>query len=155
MSLEPAQHHALTRARLLWGLTLLVVVPLPFIAGTLTGMAWLSQIPEGPGKAWNMRALVVGLFLLAAGMYGRNQVYKANWRGDAVAPLGYLRGNALLFGMIALAGLLAFGIGVWQGLPTAIYQGAVVLVGLLIFNFPNGRAMRPEPPRLGEDGERW
>lgn len=153
MSLDPDQHHTLTRVRLIWALALLIVLPLPFIAATLTGTAWLSEVPDGPGKTWNVRAVVLGLVLLASGFYGRNQVYKANWRGDAVTPDGYLRGNALLFGAIALAGLLAFGVGVWQGLPTAIYQGAIVLVGLLVFTFPNGRPMLPEPPRLGEDRE--
>ncbi|MEM1356093.1 MAG: hypothetical protein AAGH88_14555 [Planctomycetota bacterium] len=155
MNSNPEQHQALTRARLIWGLTVLTVVPLPFVAGALTGMAWLAEVPDGPGKSWNLSAVVIGLVLMAGGLFARNQAYKANWRGDVVSPQGYLRGNALLFSALAAAGLVAFGIGVWQGLPTAIYQGAIVLVGLLVFNFPNGKAMLPQPPRLGEDGEPW
>lgn len=154
---SPEQHRALTRIRLLWGLTLALVLPMPFVAGAVTasasGMAWVETKQSGAAASWNNTALTIGVGLLLAGLYARNQVYKANWRGDVVAPAGYVRGNGVLFAAIAAAGLVALAVGIWQGLPTASYQGAIVLAGLLVFNFPSGRPMRPQPPRIGTDGE--
>ena len=108
--------------RLLWGLAMVLVLPMPFVAGaataTASGMAWLETEQGGAAASWNTTALTIGVALLLAGLYARNQLYKANWRGDVVTPRGYVRGNGVLFAAIAAAGLVALAAvllpGIWK-----------------------------------------
>ncbi len=146
---------ALRSTRLRWLLTLLITSPLPFIVLPITGSDWLTQQPgSSASNAMLLSALIAGGLLLL-GLFTRNQMYKANWRGEAVTPAGYLKGNTLLFAAVALAAASLMLISIVTGFPAPTFAAAPLLVGLLIFNFPTGKPMQPTPPRLGtEHGDR-
>ena len=84
--------------------------------------------------------------LLPLGYHLRNQAYKKHWRGDAIAPRGYISGNLILFVLCQLACTLGLTAALVQG---AFWPGAApaaVAVAAYFVNFPNGRAMQPAAP---------
>lgn len=149
----PEQAAALQTLRMRWALTLMVIVPLPFIALLLTGSDWLEQMPDSAAQNAMWAAVFVGGGSLLGGLFARNQAYKAAWQGEVIAPDGYIKGNTLFFGAIAIGAAGLFVISVLAGYPSPTFAAAPIFVGLLIFNFPNGRPMEPTPPRLGNDGD--
>lgn len=149
---NPEQKAALKRLRARWLAALLTNAPLPFIALPITGSAWIEQPPGERATQVMLYAVMVGVLALLAGLFMRNQAYKAHWRGEVVEPAGYLKGNTLLFAMINGAAAVLFGISIVNDYPAPTFAAAPVFIGLLAINFPNGRPMRPAPPRLGDDG---
>ena len=139
--------------RLRWLVALAINLPLPFIALPITGSDWIQQQPGGPAAQAMMTAIVVGGAALIAGLFARSQCYKAHWRGDVVEPAGYLQGNTRFFFAACVAGLALLAISLIARYPAPTFAAAPVLIGLLVFSFPNGRPMRPAPPRIGIDGD--
>ncbi len=131
---------------------LLVNLPLPFVALPIVGSDWIDQQPGGQAGQSMMLAIVVGLVALVAGHTARNQAYKAHWHGEVIAPAGYVKGNTLFFIALTAGALALFALSVTGGWPAPTFAAAPIIIGLLIFNFPNGRPMQPAPPRL-LDGE--
>jgi len=142
---------ALKRVKVYWVTTLLVVLPLPFIALPLTGSAFLEEQPEDGATRITMIALAIGIGALLIGMHLRNQAYKAHWRGDVVEPEGYTAGNRQMFSFIVIAAAGLFALSVLSGYPAPTFASAPILAGLLLINLPNGKPMRPHPPRLSDD----
>ena len=84
------------------------------------------------------------------GYFLRNQTYKRYWRGDAVTGEGYFLGHVWLFGALELPAVLSAvavigGGDTWPAIGPLAASAAVMAV-----NFPHGRPMRAEGPRLGE-----
>ena len=146
----PEQTAALRQTRLRWAIALIVTVPLPFIALPITGSGWVEQQPGSDASQSMMYAVLIGIASLLAGHVARNQAYKADWKGEVIGPAGYLKGNTLFFAALTVGALALFALSVLGGWPAPTFTAAPIVIGLLVFNFPNGRPMQPTPPRLGD-----
>ncbi|MEM9346799.1 MAG: hypothetical protein AAGB26_09305 [Planctomycetota bacterium] len=142
------QSIALRQLRLRWAIALVLNLPMPFIALPIVGSGWINQQPGGVAGQSMALAVVIGLAGLIVGHIARNQAYKAHWKGDVIEPAGYVRGNTYFFLALTSAALMLFGLSISGGWPAPTFAAAPILIGLLIFNFPNGRPMQPAPPRL-------
>lgn len=152
MNNEPSfnsdQAKALKQIRLRWGIALLLNLPLPFMALPIVGAAWLEQTPDGiAGKSMGY-GVVTLLLAIGCGIVARNQSYKAGWKGDVVTPAAYLKGNTLFFLSLSAGAFGLFLISITGGWPAPTFTAAPIILGLLIFNFPNGQPMKPAPPRM-------
>lgn len=135
--------------RLLWGASI-VTQAVPAVA-TIVMLGDATVPPDGPSQ----RVLVFGVaaslaVLTPIGYFVRNQLYKANWRGDTITPRGYFTGNLVLLGLmesVSVAALVVAWVG-GRALPAIYITGAAVLVQLI--NFPTGRPMQPTPPVFSE-----
>lgn len=147
------QAGALKQLRLRWGLALLVNLPLPFVTLPIVGSDWINQQPGGQAGQAMALAVVIGLAAIIVGHVARSQAYKAHWQGDVIGPTGYVKGNTLFFAALTGGALALFGLSVLGGWPAPTFAAAPIIIGLLIFNFPNGRPMQPAPPRMEIDGD--
>ena len=153
LPLNPSQEKALKQIRLRWALALLVNLPLPFIALPIVGGDWVDQQPGGAATNAMMIAVVIGFGAVVLGLFARNQAYKADWKGPVIGPDGYVRGNTYFFAALTGGAVGLFLLSVTGGWPAPTFAAAPIVIGLLIFNFPNGRPMQPAPPRsLDGDG---
>lgn len=144
---------ALKQLRRRWLVALAIALPLPFIALPITGAQWIEQAPgSGAGQTMTF-ATLCGLFAVGGGLFARNQAYKAGWKGDVVSPDAYVKGNTLLFIALLAGAVGLFVISIGTGYPAPTFAAAPVFVALLAMNFPNGKPMRPAPPRIGIDRE--
>lgn len=150
-SFNETQAAALKQLRIRWGIALLINLPLPFVALPMVGSDWLEQEPGGAAGQSMLIAVVVGVAALIAGHVARSQTYKANWQGDVIGPVGYVKGNTLFFAALTAGSLALFALSVAGGWPAPTFAAAPVILFLLIFNFPNGKPMQPAPPRLDGD----
>ena len=149
---NPDQANALKQLRLRWAIALLINLPLPFVALPIVGSDWIDQQPGGGAGQSMGLAVAIGLAALLAGHFARNQAYKADWKGNVIGPAGYIKGNTLFFAALTIGVIALFGLSTTGGWPAPTFAAAPIVIGLLIFNFPNGRPMQPAPPRL-LDGE--
>jgi len=98
-------------------------------------------------------AIAMLFVLTPLGYFIRNQVYKANWRGNIVTPHGYIVGNIILLAMlegVAMLGLIGtFAQGSF-GLP---FVPTVIAMAIQVINFPHGRPMY-DSNTLGGDLDR-
>lgn len=90
----------------------------------------------------NLAAVVV---LVPLGYFIRNQCYKRHWHAHVVAPRGYVLGNVVLLAICE--GLAMFGLVVTllSGAIGLTIVPAVIALAVQLVNFPNGRAMEPDP----------
>lgn len=142
------QTAALKQTRLRWAIALLINLPLPFITLPIVGADWIDQQPGGTAGQSMMLAVGIGVIALIAGHFSRIQAYKADWKADAIGPAGYLKGNTLFFAALTAGALTLFGLSTLGGWPAPTFAAAPIVIGLLVFNFPNGRPMQPTPPKL-------
>lgn len=147
-SFNPEQEQALRRIRLRWALALLINLPLPFIALPIAGSDWVNEQPGGVATNAMMIAIVVGFASVMLGLFARNQGYKADWKGPVIGPDGYVKGNTYFFAAITGGAIGLFLLSTLGGWPAPTFAAAPIVIGLLIFNFPNGRPMQPAAPRL-------
>ncbi len=147
------QANALRQTRLRWLLALLINLPIPFIALPIAGSDWIEQQPGGQAANAMLLAILIGVGAVLGGLFTRNQIYKSHWRGEAIAPAGYLRANTAFFIALTLGALGVFLLSVLGGYPAPTFAAAPIVIGLLVFNFPNGAPMRPAPPRIDLDGD--
>jgi vacuolar-type H+-ATPase subunit I/STV1 len=145
---NPKQSEALKQTRQRWAIALLVNLPLPFIALPLVGSDWLEQEPNSVAGRAMMLAVVIGVAALIVGHMARNQAYKSDWKGNVIGPDGYRLGNTYFFAALSAGALGLFVLSITGGWPAPTFTAAPIVIGLLIFNFPNGRPMQPAPPRL-------
>lgn len=136
-----------------WALAMVICLPLPFIALPIVGSDWVNQQPGSNANQTMMIAIAIGAIALVLGHVSRNQAYKAHWKADVITPTGYLIGNTRFFASVTLGSITLFTLSVLGGWPAPIFAAAPLIIGLLIFNFPNAKPMLPAPPRL-LDGER-
>lgn len=122
-------------------------LPLPFVALPIVGSDWINQEPTGQAGQSMMLAVMVGLVALIIGHVARSQAYKAQWKGEAITPAGYIKGNSLFFTAITGGAVALLGLSMAGGWPAPTFAAAPIIIGLLIFNFPNGKPMLPAPPR--------
>ncbi|MCC6580630.1 MAG: hypothetical protein IT440_09320 [Phycisphaeraceae bacterium] len=106
----------------------------------------LGKAPENAALSRSV-FYVGGVLLVLASALGpmiRNQIYKANWRGDAVLPKGYITGNIVFLAMFEAAsfvGLLAVMLSGRFSYPLAV---PVLALAVQVINFPTGRVMMSE-----------
>ncbi|MFK7789000.1 MAG: hypothetical protein AB8C95_05815 [Phycisphaeraceae bacterium] len=149
---NPTQASELKHLRIRWAIALLINLPLPFIALPMVGSDWVEQQPGGAATNAMLMAIAIGAAALLLGHFARNQAYKADWKGEVIGPAGYVKGNTYFFAALTAGALALFGLSVTGGWPAPTFAAAPVIIGLLIFNFPNGRPMQPAPPRLDGEG---
>ena len=147
------QARALRQTRLRWLVALLINLPLPFIALPIAGSDWIEQQPGGQAANAMLLAILIGGGAVLVGLFTRNQVYHSHWQGEVVVPAGYLKANTVFFTALTLGALGVFLLSVLGGYPAPTFAAAPVVIGLLVFNFPNGAPMRPAPPRIDLDGD--
>lgn len=150
--LNQTQAGALKQLRIRWAAALLINLPLPFVALPMVGSDWVDQAPGSGASLAMMTAIAVGLAALLLGHFARNQAYKADWKGEVIGPAGYLKGNTYFFAALTGGALAMFGLSVTGGWPAPTFAAAPVIIGLLVFNFPNGKPMQPAPPRIEGEG---
>lgn len=147
LTFNPDQAAALRQTRLRWVVALLINLPLPFVAMPIVGSEWVDQQPGDAATNAMLLAVAIGGIALGLGHFARNQAYKADWKGDVIGPAGYIKGNTLFFAALTGGALSLFVLSIVGGWPAPTFAAAPVIIGLLIFNFPNGRPMQPAPPR--------
>ena len=146
------QAHALRATRWWWGLAVFVCAPLPFLVQPLADSSdWLERMPVAEESRAMTMALIAGAFAVFVGLFARNQAYKAGWRGEVVEPAAFTRGNMLFYAAVTVGALLIFAVALVSRFPAPSLTAAPIVLGLLVFNFPNGKPMLPAPPRIGED----
>lgn len=142
------QKTAMQQLRLRWAIALVINLPLPFIAMPIVGSEWLSKEPSGAAGQSMLMAVVLGAAAFLVGHFSRNQAYKADWKGELIGPEGYVKGNTFFFAALTGGAIGLFLLSISGGWPAPTFAAAPIVIGLLIFNYPNGRPMQPAPPRL-------
>lgn len=153
-SLANEQADSLRQTRLRWFVALLLNLPLPFIALPITGSAWIEQQPGGAAANSMLTAIVIAAAAVLVGLFTRNQIYKANWQGQAITPAGYRKANTIFFIAVTAGALGVFVLSLTTAYPAPTFAFALIFLGLLALNFPNGKPMQPAPPRMDHDGDR-
>ncbi|MEM7626970.1 MAG: hypothetical protein AAF333_15350 [Planctomycetota bacterium] len=145
-------HSSRHATRMVWWY--LVVCQFSFLVMYALGVTGVLNPPTRPGPNYfadftAATGLVVLSVSIPAGLFIRNQIYKYHWHGHAVAPFGFFLGNIVLYGLLHVPAFIAL---------SAVIFGKPVMAGLIPFgiamavhliNFPHGRAMQPQEPRLG------
>lgn len=144
------QSRFLRKTRMRWLVALLLQLPLPFVVLPLLGTQWLEQQPDSTAKQAMFLAMLIGAAAVVAGLFTRNQTYKANWKGDVIQPSGYCRANSKFFVLLTLGALAVVLISVTARYPAPTIAAAPIFIALMVFNFPNGKPMRPAPPRIAQ-----
>lgn len=147
-----SQRLALRKTRGIWFGALCIQLPMPFIILPATQTEWIEHAPSGEAKQAMVLAAIFGIISLIVGMYRRNQIYKEHWRGDVIQPDGYRRGEMAFLYSLTVGALAIFMTSFLAHYPAPTIAAAPILLGLMFMNFPNGKPMRPAPPRIGEDG---
>ena len=134
-----AERRALRLARLAWAGAMLV-----------QGLNLAYEVSSSPAApvGWLVRPAVQGLgILLVSLVLGhslRLQAYKRGWKGRAVTPSAYLRGNALTFAALTLGACLLLGFAPGAGTDRGIVRVLALALGLATaLNWPHGKPMRP------------
>ncbi|MEX2670834.1 MAG: hypothetical protein WD294_01860 [Phycisphaeraceae bacterium] len=123
----------------LWG-GLLIVHLLMLIAGAVT-LGLTSGGLTGGGFGWAVGGLALAVVL---GTFGRGEIFKRYWVGDAIEPIGYLLGHVWAWGLLAVAA--AGGLGLCLA-RDALWPTAVVLLVALIMHtlmWPRRQVMHGE-----------
>ena len=140
MNDDPKQMLLVTRivwAAMLAGQVLFMIV-IPFIQPT-------EPTENAAPQALLLLSFAMLVVLVPVGYYVRMQAYKANWRENIVTPGGYFVGNIILLAMcegVAFMGLV--NVHLRGELFPALIPTILALM-VQIINFPNGRAMQPDP----------
>ncbi len=145
----PEQQGVLKRARAAFVAAIAACALMP--VGVVVGLG-----PEAVGHQATDNQVSAGRAAIAVFIAGavvaiglRMQTYKAHWQGDAVTPAGYAKAMRRFAAAVAagLAGACAISLAV--GHPAGALYPPVFAIGLLVFGFPNGKPMLPQPPELG------
>ncbi len=145
-SMTPPQ--ALRLARLGWGVLLLLQ---SLAAGLCVGFLGAAPVNEAAPVSPSLLFLIAVTSLVVltpVGLFIRNQVYKAHWRGPAVTPRGYLKGNVLLFVLLEAVVLEALVFAMVAGPHPGLLLVAAGSLLVQVVNFPTGRPMQPRSPSL-------
>ena len=138
----PGEKKALLRTRLVWAAALL-------IQGL--NLAYELSLRVGPPVGWPLRPALFGLGVLLVCVVfahsARLQAYKRGWRGRAVTPEAFFKGNLLSLAALTLGACLLLG----AAPSTGADRGIVRMLGLAAtlataLNWPTGRPMRPAGP---------
>lgn len=158
MSLPPAelpspfdavQKAVLRRARILAGFSIAACALMPVGVVFALGKAALGQAPTDNQVSANRAGIAVFVAAAIVGVSLRMQTYKANWQGDVVTPAGYAKAMHRYVGAVVVGLLATSCISVAVGHPSAAIDLPVFAIALLVFGFPNGKPMLPQPPDLG------
>ncbi len=133
---------ALLSIRIIWAMMLAGQLVFLIVVVTLLGTGFV----EGPTDLHPVAGYIgLGVLVVAApaAHIARQQVYKANWQGEAISPGGYANGNivhlAILEGAAIVNLIAALISGSW--VPGLI--SALVAMAIQAASYPNGRAMQP------------
>lgn len=128
--------------RLIWGA--LLITQLSF-AGVITMLISQRQVattlPASTVQVFTYVPWVMLAVMIPLGYFVRMQSYKKNWQGNVITPRGYMFGNVVLFAACEGCAMstLAFGMIQGQLWPQAV--PALFALGVLVLNFPDGKAM--------------
>jgi hypothetical protein len=91
-----------------------------------------------------------GVVLIPLAYFIRNQIYKKHWVGQAVTPAGYFNANIIFHAILdAMVMVSVFG-GFLIQQAEPVFAGAGMALLAHLINFPDGRPMQSQPPRVGE-----
>ena len=103
--------------------------------------------PELVGTVTVSLGLVLAV-LIPLGYFVRMQVYKRGWRAHRITPQAYVFANLLLWSLM-MAVVLVSVIGAYlTGSRGVALVPAVIGVLVQMVNYPNGDAMRSQPPEF-------
>lgn len=146
---DPQQKEVLRRARFFAGAAIGLCVLAPVGTILAVGGESLRHIPSDTQVSANRAGIALFIACSVVGIGLRMQTYKANWQGDLVTPAGYAKAMRR-YACAVVAGLLAAcAIGLKVGHASAAIDLPIFAIGLLVFGFPNGKPMLPQPPDLG------
>lgn len=134
---------ALAIARVIWGALAVGSVVAAVVLYSVSSVPPSTQ----PIPRWVSVWLPAGLMLVApfVGHVIRQQAFKAGWSGQAVTPEAYVKGTigflAPLEAVVVLTGVMMLVAGHRPGHLIVIGIG----VAFMLFNFPTGSSMRPQP----------
>ena len=138
---DPTEAQALRMSRVLWfGL---VAAQLAFGAAVVI-LTVGEFVPQNPRFYPLLLYVSAGaLIVLVPSAHGaRNALYKANWRGSAVTPRGYVVANVAMLALLETVSFIALLAALLIGAawPTALL--ALISLGVQLANFPHGKPMR-------------
>ena len=143
---------ALLNVRIVWGALLFGVIAFMFVVIFL--LAGDQQPPLEPQTSTIM--FIVSLVMLATtvpvGYFVRMQVYKRSWQGDVISPAGYTTGNIILLACCEGPAFFALILVLMNGSFWPAIIPAAIAMGIMVINFPNGRAMFPPETAGGFNG---
>ena len=145
---EMTREKALMMIRMVWAA--LLAGQITFLCVILVIWSSQSGFKTQPQTAQMLLYVSLGMLLtmVPVGYLLRSQIYKAHWREQAVAPMGYFMGNLLLLALcegVALAGLVATLLD-GQLLPAVL--PSVAAMAIQVINWPHGLPMQPAFPNL-------
>lgn len=151
---EPTFKQTLTVTRAIWAVFMAGQIAFLFV---IIALSSTSNPPSTSPE--NIRLLFyisigAALVMIPAGYMARSQAYKSSWRGSAILPRGYLRGNLLLFAFceaVAMLGLVATLLN-GKFMPTIIPTAIALAVQAV--NFPHGKPMHPAQNPYQQAGTR-
>ncbi|QDU71932.1 hypothetical protein [Mucisphaera calidilacus] len=143
---QPSKHEARASARKFWFFCVVLAV------SAVWGFAWADQLLWS-GDRTN-RFLVVASFGLVAlsapvGALVRMQVFKRHWVGQAVTPMGFVRGTRV-FLLVELTGIVAAGgLMLFARPPVSVFWGyGLVALLVLAVGYPRGIPMNTRLPEF-------
>lgn len=138
----------LAALRMIWGALLLGQLALAAVA-VVVGVGGGSA---GAGVASVLRYAAVAALVVVTplSLFIRNQVYKANWRENAITPRGYVKANLVMLSMLGGVAVTALAMMFVTGLDWLLLSVASVAAVVQAVNFPTGKPMRPAEPVFDE-----
>lgn len=129
-------------AMLLWPF-LICLMAIAFQAGK---QAWSAHV----GHLSCDVSVGLSIFLMPFGYCLRSQIYKRYWQECHISPIGYLSGNVALWTCCSAIVFLGLATIVVTGSYWPAWVAVVTAVLFELINFPNGLAMEPTAPALGD-----
>ena len=114
-------------------------------------LGYVLSAASGQPAGWPLppKLLALGVLLasVAVAHTARLQAYKRGWRGRAVTPAAYARGNLYMLASLTLGACLLLAAAPFTGAD----RGVVTMLGLAavlatVLNWPHGRPMTPAEP---------
>ncbi len=143
---EPGTDTAIVTVRIIWGALLFGQVSLLAVAAM--GIAQATERGAPANSVLQIFWINVVLLMVAVplGYFLRAQCYKRHWQANAITARGYITGNLLLLALLEAVSLLGLVAALVNGrlMPTIVPPLAAL--ALLIWNYPTGAALRPDPP---------
>jgi len=142
----------LLTARVLW---------YALVAGSVTFLIFIAMLitrglthPIADDAAQLLTRITWAMLLVALplGYFLRMQCYKRHWRGELIAPQGYLVGNLILWALCEGCLLATLGVTLLVGTLWPAVAPALIALAVLFYNHPDGRAMfaRGVTPRISD-----
>ena len=144
LGLKSTPRGTLITTRIIWGALLAGQIGFLFVILVIWSQEDAAAVEHSEDVAQIVGYVAIAMLVVLTpiGYFIRSQVYKANWQGDVVKPLGYARGNIILLAMLegtAFFGLI--GTLIERSFSSLPFVVAVIAMAIQVINFPNGRPM--------------